>query len=180
MLTRPLHRLAAHLQRNVIAYLALTVAIGAGGGYAIPAANTRTIHACVNNHTHALFIQKRCHRGQSAIVWNQQGPQGPQGRAGTPASAAWATVGSDGSVPVGKNISARRTGVGTYAVQVDASACPNNASAPVVTPSGPTPPGAPVASIGGAGRSFTVFTGTVTASGFTAADVSFNVSVPCD
>jgi hypothetical protein len=181
MLTRPLHRLTAHLQRNVIAYLALTVAIGAGSGYAIAVANPNTIHACVNNRTHALFIQKRCHRGQSAITWNQQGPQGPQGRAGAPAGTAWAFVGSQGSVPVGKNVSAQRTGVGTYAVQVAASACPNNNTAPVVTPLGPGAPGSsPVASIAGSGRNFTVFTGTVGAGGFAAADVSFDVNVPCD
>jgi hypothetical protein len=81
---------------------------------------------------------------------------------------------------VGKDISAQRTGVGTYAIQVAASACPNNATAPVVTPWGPAASGTPVAYLAGAGRSFTVLTGTVGPSGFTAADGTFNVSVPCD
>jgi hypothetical protein len=181
MTARPLR----HIRHNAIIYLAFVLAVAAGGGYAVAATNDKTIHGCVSKRTHALYLQKRCHRSQESIAWNQRGPQGPQGapgQPGPPASTAWATVGSDGSVSFGqgKNISAQDTGVGTYATQVAASACPNNVAAPVVTAWGAPVSGTfPVASIVGGARSFTVYTGTVGAGGFAASDGTFNVSVSC-
>ncbi len=69
MLLRPIHHLQRHAQRHAIAYLALFLAVGAGGGYAIAATNNNTIHGCVNKRTHALYIQARCHRGQTRLTW---------------------------------------------------------------------------------------------------------------
>jgi type VI secretion system secreted protein Hcp len=63
-------------------------ALGAGGALAvaaIPAADG-TIHACYNNDGGALRVvdsDNQCSTdGESAISWNQQGPQGPQGQKG--------------------------------------------------------------------------------------------------
>ena len=72
-----LTRILSYMRRNVIAFVALFFALGAGGGYAIAATNNKTIHGCLNNRTRALYVQKRCHAGQSALVWNQQGPPSP-------------------------------------------------------------------------------------------------------
>lgn len=175
------HRILRHLRANVVGYVAVFLA--AGGGYAIAATASKTIHGCVNNRTRVLSVQKRCHRGQSSLRWSQRGPQGPRGAtgpAGPPASAAWALIGSDGGVDAGENISAQHTTTGTYAVQVTGGVCPDNQVAPVVTHVGPTATGTfPVASVSGGGNSFTVFTGTVGPGGFTAADGSFNVAVSC-
>ena len=82
-----LTRILSYLRRNVIAFVALFFALGAGGGYAIAATNNKTIHGCVNKGTRVLYIQKRCHRGQSALVWSQQAPPSP---------TAWAAVNADG------------------------------------------------------------------------------------
>lgn len=46
-----LTRVLSYLRRNVIAFLALFFAIGAGGGYAIAATSNKTIHGCVNKRT---------------------------------------------------------------------------------------------------------------------------------
>ena len=87
-----LTRILSYLRRNVIAFVALFFALGAGGGYAIAATNNKTIHGCLNNRTRALYVQKRCHRGQSALVWNQQGPPSP---------TAWAAVQANGFTGAG-------------------------------------------------------------------------------
>lgn len=175
-------RVLHHLRANVVAYLALFLAVGAGGGYAIAATTGKTIHGCVNRRSHVLSVQKRCQRGQRGLTWSQRGPQGPKGAtgpAGPPASAAWATIGSDGSTE-GQNIAARHTGTGTYTVQIAAGVCPDNVTAPVVTPLGASVSGGfPVASVTAGGNNFTVFTGTVGPGGFAPSDVTFNVSVSC-
>ena len=44
-----LTRILSYLRRNVIAFVALFFALGAGGGYAIAATNNKTIHGCLNN-----------------------------------------------------------------------------------------------------------------------------------
>jgi hypothetical protein len=69
---RPLH----HIRRNVLAYVALFLAIGAGGGYAIAATGAgKTITACANKRTGALFLHARgrCKRGLRKVTWNQRG-----------------------------------------------------------------------------------------------------------
>jgi hypothetical protein len=51
MLNRPLH----HLRRNVVAYLAAFLALGASGGYALGANNTKTITVCADKKTGLLL-----------------------------------------------------------------------------------------------------------------------------
>jgi len=176
MLLRPLH----HIRRNAIAYCALAVAFGAGGGYAIAASNTTTIHGCVGNRTHVLYIQKRCHRGQRPLVWNQ----------GAPAPVtAWAAVNALGFTGAGtRGISVQHVGTGTYNVSATLRQCLQVTSAPSVTvdtaisPASSPPGQFPVAweAHSGNGRNtFTVYTGLVISGSFTPTDEAFNVEVPC-
>src|SRR5947209_6750308 len=106
--------LLGHFRRNAIAYVALIFALGAGGGYAVAASRTKTITVCADKRTGVLHLHKRgrCGRRQTRVSWNEQGPQGLSGGPGPPgppASAAWAFVASNGTVPFaqGKNISAQ-------------------------------------------------------------------------
>ena len=93
-------RLASHARRNVIAYLAIGVALGAAGGVAyssIPDAQG-VIHGCYDDSTGALRVIDTgasgiCRGGETALDWNQQGQigltghTGPQGAAGPPGVA---------------------------------------------------------------------------------------------
>jgi hypothetical protein len=176
MLLRPLH----HIRRNAIAYCALTLAVGAGGGYAMAASNTTTIHGCVGNQTHLLYVQKRCHRGQHPLVWSQQS-QSPV--------TAWAAVNALGFTGAGaRGISVQHVGTGTYNVTATFRQCAQVTDAPTVTvntsiPPGSTPSGQfPVAweaHSGSGPNTFTVYTGLVVGGSFTPTDEPFNVEVPC-
>jgi hypothetical protein len=108
-----------------LALAALAGALLAGGGYALASSSgPTTIHGCVNKKTHELLIQKRCGKGQTQLVWSQQGPQGKQGAtggqgpqgvagaigatgaqgpAGTSATILWARVASNGSIVAKSN-----------------------------------------------------------------------------
>ncbi len=175
MLTRPLH----HLRRNVIAYLALFLAIGGGGGYAFAATQTKTIHGCVSKSTHALYIQKRCGRGQTRLVWTQQAPQGQV--------TAWAAVNAVGFTGDGtRGITVNHVATGVYNVTATLSPCANVTTAPQITVdtaiSSATPGQFPEAwevHSGSGNNTFTVFTGVVAGGTFTATDEPFNVAVPC-
>jgi hypothetical protein len=175
MLTRPLH----HLRRNVIAYLALFLAIGGGGGYAFAATQNKTIHGCVNNGSHVLYIKKRCGRGESRLVWSQQAPQGQV--------TAWAAVNEVGFTGDGtRGITVNHVSTGVYNVTATLSQCANVTSAPQITVdtaiSSATPGQFPEAwevHSGSGNNTFTVFTGVVANGTFTAADEPFNVAVPC-
>jgi len=166
------------MRHNVIALVALFFAIGAGGSYAIAATNNKTIHGCVNKRTHALYIQKRCHSGESAIVWNQQGPPSP---------TAWAAVQANGFTGAGaRGITVQRVAVGTYNVTATPSQCTQVADAPMVTINAGPPTGAPPVGAFPAAwetftsrNKFTVSTGMVVDGNFTLADEAFNVQVPC-
>jgi hypothetical protein len=175
-----LMRLLRSARRNVIAYLALFLAIGAGGGYAIAATNSSTIHGCVSNRTHALYIQKRCHRGQHSLVWSQQSR--------SPVTA-WAAVNAIGFTGAGaRGISVQHVGTGTYNLTATFPQCSQVTDAPTVTvntsiPPGSTPSGQfPVAweaHSGNGPNTFTVHTGLVVGGSFTPTDEPFNVEVPC-
>jgi hypothetical protein len=175
MLTRALH----HLRRNVIAYLALFLAIGGGGGYAFAATQTKTIHGCVSKSTHALYIQKRCGRGQTRLVWTQQAPQGQV--------TAWAAVNAVGFTGDGtRGITVNHVATGVYNVTATLSQCANVTTAPQITVdtaiSSATPGQFPEAwevHSGSGNNTFTVFTGVVAGGTFTATDEPFNVAVPC-
>lgn len=177
MSARPLR----HARRNLVSYIAIFLALG--GGYAIAAGNTTTIHACVVKKTGELLVKARCSRGQSRLVWNQQGPQGQ------PPVTAWAAVNAVGFTGAGtRGISVQHVSTGTYDLTATPSQCTKVTDAPIVTvdtaiPAGSTPPGQfPVAwevHSGNGRNTFTVFTGVVVAGSFTPTDEAFNVQVPC-
>jgi hypothetical protein len=187
------HRLVQHLQGNVVAYLALFLAIGGGGGYAIAATQTKTIHGCVVKSTGELLIKKRCSREQTALDWTQVAAQDQA------SPSAWALV----SVPVPdtagvsdqRNIThgmtVTNTGTGVYLVTVTAAACAKKRNDPVVSVSRPGDPEAgasyPVAWVLDGGfetpfvgvGNFEVNTGVVANGQFTPADLSFNIQDVC-
>ena len=93
-------RLMQHLRANVVAYVALAVALGGGGGFAIAAARSTTIHACVVKKTGELIVANRCGRGERALSWNEQGPAGATGKTGqTGQTGAQGQPGQDGTTP---------------------------------------------------------------------------------
>jgi hypothetical protein len=188
MVTRLLH----HIRNNVIAYLALFVALGAGGGYAMAASKTKTVTVCADKTTGVLHLKThgRCKRGQTRVIWNQQGPEGPQGlvgQPGTPAVSVWANVSQAGVVISGQGISVQHIGLGTYQVTITAPACAQARNAPVVTvadanpPSGHTAGAFPIAWYGttGVNDQFPLFTGDVVGGSFAASDHSFTVMDTC-
>ena len=189
MLTRPLH----HLRRNVVAYLALFLALGGGGGYALAASSNKTITVCADKKTGLLYLKTRgrCKRTQTRVSWNQQGPQGlqglqgsqgatgpqgptgPQGASGAQGPAAakvWADVNSDGSVFQGEGVAVQNTGAGVYQVTITDATCSQEGNAPVVSVSDAAPgsvPGGVFPAVwyaaNGGNVQFTVYTGVVSA-----------------
>jgi hypothetical protein len=162
-----------------LALAALTGALLAGGGYALASGSATTIHGCVDRKNHQLLIQKRCGKGQSRLVWNQQGPQGKQGATGTqgpqgvqgptggsgsqgPAGTSpiiwWARVASSGAVVAGSNVQIGHVGMGEYQVFLQgASGSSSPPCAVTVTPN--------VVSTNGADQPATPITATVGTSG---------------
>jgi len=187
MLTRLLH----HIRKNVIAYLALFVALGAGGGYAVAASNNKTITVCADKKTGVLHLKTRgrCKSSQTRVSWNQQGPQGVQGAPGPQGSqgsqglqgapgsqgpagvSVWADVADNGTVIAGKGIAVQHgSSAGTYQVTITDSTCSLESNAPVVTVSDAAPGSVqsglfPVAwyEVHGGNQQFMVFTGVVSA-----------------
>lgn len=184
-----LDRLARHARSNLIAYLALFLAIGGGGGYALAATQTTTIHGCVVKRTGELLVRARCGRGQSKLTWDQQGPRGKTGAAGAPGQpppSAWAIVSNAGVAEPSDGITVQRTGTGTYQVTVTAAACAGKQNAPTVTVSDSNPPNGqtagafPTAWVTDTGVGpFTVYTGIVANGSFTATDHTFNIQDVC-
>ena len=86
-----LQGLASHARRNVVAYLALGVALGAVGGVAyssIPDAQG-VIHGCYADGRGVLRVidtagSGACETGETALDWNQQGQPGLNGHPGAP------------------------------------------------------------------------------------------------
>jgi hypothetical protein len=189
-------RLLPALRRNLIAYLALFLAVGAGGGYAIAATGGgKTITACANKRTGELFLHSRgrCKRGFRKVSWNEQGRQGAQGGQGAqgPAGAAaisvWGSVANSGGLLTGQGLAVQHVSAGTYQITVTAAGCAQGANVPTITVDDSNPPfgqsaGAfPVAwdASGGDDQTFTVVTGVVVNGSFTATDHSFNVQDAC-
>ena len=196
MLTCPLH----HLRRNVVAYLALVVALGAGGGYAMAASNNKTITVCADKKTGVLHLKTRgrCKRSQTQVTWNQEGPRGPtgpqgatglQGQPGAQGPAGvivWANVATDGTVVAGHGLSVQNTSGGHYQVTVTDPTCSREINAPVVSVSDADPNG-----LGGqsaaiwfegtaTNEQFRVFTGRIAAGGgFSASNDTFDVLDAC-
>jgi hypothetical protein len=184
-------RILHHLRANLVAWLALFIAIG-GGSYAVAASGSKTIHGCVLNKRRVLLVKARCGLGQTALRWNVQGPRGPKGDMGAtgpqgPAPpSAWAIVSNSGVASPADGIVASRVSTGTYQVTVTVPACANKDEAPVVSVSDANPPNGqgsgtfPVAWVGDAGVGpFMVFTGVVANGTFTPTDHTFNVQDVC-
>jgi hypothetical protein len=68
---------------NVIAALALFVALG-GGAYAAVNAGTQTITVCVHKQNGGLYKAAKCASGDTSLSWNKVGPRGLQGPRGLP------------------------------------------------------------------------------------------------
>jgi hypothetical protein len=173
-----------HFRSNVVAYLALAVAVGSGGSYALAATTSNgTIAVCVDKGSGVMHLAKhpRCGRGQSRI--------GLSSALDRPAVSAWAEVVSDGHVLTGTGVSISHAGVGVYNVTVTAASCRDAGNnAPVVSVAGSEPPGGqaatsfPVAWALPAStgiEAFTIYTGVVVSGGFQPRDESFNFTDSC-
>jgi len=93
-------RLVSHARRNVVAYVALGVALGAAGGVAsyssIPDAQG-VIHGCYDDSTGALRVIDTdasgiCRGTENALDWNQHGQPGLTGHTGRQGPAGPAGV----------------------------------------------------------------------------------------
>jgi hypothetical protein len=189
-------RLINHLRHNVIAYLALVLAIGASGGYAFAATSTKTIHACVMKHSGELLLKNKCTRGESKLVWNQQGPAGPQGKAGVTGAAGSTPYSAEGVVGInggysGTGLTSAPLGTGEYQVTLTGPGCAAEAGAadslvvtPVGDPSFPATTSAGSYDVGDvAGTTtpgvFDVYIGEVVSGAYTPVDDGFDVVGSC-
>jgi hypothetical protein len=185
-------RALSRLQGNFVAWLALFLAIGAGGGYAIAATSNTTVHGCVVKKTGELLIRSHCGRGQTKLNWAQRGPAGTRGRTGATGPAgvappsAWAIINGIGQAEPSDGITATHTWTGTYQITVTAPACTNKENAAVVSisdaypPSGHTAGAFPVAWVENSGVGpFTVYTGVVVSGTFSPEDETFNIQDTC-
>jgi hypothetical protein len=176
----------AHLRSNIVAYLALAVAVGSGGSYALAATESNgTIAVCVDKGSGIMHLaeHQRCAHHQSRI--------GLSSALDRPTGRAWAVVEQNGAITTGSGLSVSRAGVGTYDVSVTAASCrfaTNNA--PVVSVDDSQPPGGfggdpgafPVGwteRTGFTGRTFTIHTGVVVSGEFQPKDETFNLADSC-
>jgi hypothetical protein len=197
-------RLVTHLRSNVVGYIALAIALGGGGGYALAATTNspsgkRT--ACVSNKNGAMFLKRstsaNCSKGQRKVIWNTKGPRGSAGPAGaTGATGAAGPAGAPGSADaisfLGSNLGASdeqpsgavtvltNPSPGVYNITLSNPTCVN----PVVTPvdAGALPAGdgatAYIYSIG-PGATVSVRTGEISSAGFTPSSLLFTFHADC-
>jgi len=181
---RYLHGAGRHVRSNVVAYLALVVAVGSGGSYAIAAsASNGTTAVCVDKGSGLMHLAKhpRCGRHQTRIGLSSALDRAPVN--------AWAEVVFDGHVVTGAGVSIRHAGVGVYNITVTAASCRDAGNnAPVVSVSDSEPPGGqattsfPVAWAGPVStgiEAFTIYTGVVVSGAFQPKDESFNFTDSC-
>ena len=181
---RYLHGAGRHVRSNVVAYLALVVAVGSGGSYAIAAsASNGTTAVCVDKGSGLMHLAKhpRCGRHQTRIGLSSALDRAPVN--------AWAEVVFDGHVVTGAGVSIRHAGVGVYNVTVTATSCRDAGNnAPVVSVSDSEPAGGqattsfPVAWAGPVStgiEAFTIYTGVVVSGAFQPKDESFNFTDSC-
>jgi hypothetical protein len=94
------------LANNIVGFLALFVALG-GVGYAASGGFTSNgkLQGCVGGNGTLSVVKpgKKCKKGQTAVAWNQEGPQGAAGAKGatgapgvTGAAGAAGTPGANG------------------------------------------------------------------------------------
>ena len=181
---RPLRGAGRHFRSNLVAYLALVVAVTSGGSYALAAtASNGTIGVCVDKGTSVMHLAKhpRCGRGQTRI--------GLSSALDRPTVSAWAASNEAGDIVGGAGLSISHVGVGVYNITLTAASCREAANnAPVVSASDTEPPGGqatttfPVAwtrptSTGI--EAFTVYTGVVVSGAFQPKDESFDFTDSC-
>jgi hypothetical protein len=184
---RPPHQLrraAIAFRGNVIAWLALFLALGAGGSYALAAsASNGTIAVCVDKGTDVMHLAKhpRCGHGQTRI--------GLSSALDRPTVSAWAAANENGDIESGTGATIAHAGAGLYSVTVTAPSCRhafNNA--PVISISDSEPPYSsgptvfPVAWTETAStgiEAFTIHTGVVVNGAFQPRDEPFNFTDSC-
>lgn len=71
----------------------LLVIVG-GGAYALASSGAGTITVCVNHSSGVLYKAGRCHKNDTKLSWNRQGPKGATGQRG-PAGPDTGTAGGD-------------------------------------------------------------------------------------
>ena len=181
---RHLHGAGRHVRSNIVAYVALAVAVGSGGSYALAATTGNgTIAVCVDTGSGVMHLAKhpRCGHGQSRI--------GLSSALARPTVSAWAAVNLVGDIESASGLSIAHTGTGTYDVDVTAAYCRHALNnAPVVSindfepPAGLGPGAFPVAWTEGASslvEAFTIHTGAVVNGQFQPKDEAFNVTDSC-
>ena len=182
---RHLHGVGRHLRSNVVAYLALAIAVGSGGSYALAAttSNNGTVVVCVDKGSGVMHLAKhpRCGRAQSRI--------GLSSALDRPSVNAWAVVELNGAVASGVGVRIAHAGSGVYDITVTAANCRHALNnAPVVTVNDGEPPYSSAASTfpvawtqrAGTGfEAFTVYTGVVVGGTFQPRDESFSVTDSC-
>jgi hypothetical protein len=184
MLLRPLRRVGRHISRNVIAYLALFFALGAGGSYALAAtASNGSVVVCADRGTGVMHLAKhqRCGRHQSRIALSSALDR--------PTVSAWAAANENGGIESGTGVTIAHGGAGLYNITVTATSCRhafNNA--PVVSINDYEPPAGfgagafPMAWTQTAStgvEAFTIHTGVVVSGAFQPRDEPFNFTDSC-
>ena len=126
-----------HLRSNIVAYVALAVAVGSGGSYALAATTSNgTIAVCVDKGSGVMHLAKhpRCGHGQSRI--------GLSSALDRPTVSAWAAVESTETSRAVSGVSIAHAGAGLYNVTVTAASCRHAVNnAPVVSVNDSEPPG---------------------------------------
>jgi len=181
---RHLRGAGRHLRSNVVGYVALAVAVGSGGSYALAAtASNGTIAVCVDKGSGVMHLatHPRCGRHQTRIGFSSALDR--------PTVNAWAAVEPDGAVASGLGVRIAHAGTGTYAVTVTARSCGNAFNnAPVVSINDSEPPYSSAASTfpvawtetASTGiEAFTIHTGVVVGGGFQPRDEPFNLTDSC-
>jgi hypothetical protein len=184
---RYFNTLVHHLRSNAVAYVALVVAVGGSGSYALAASRSNgTVAVCVDKGTGLMHVAKhpRCGHNQSRI--------GLSSALGRPTVSAWAAAtGVKGYVASAHGAVVTQEGPGLYQVRVTAPSCrfaTNNA--PVVSVNDGQPPAGlggnpgafPVAWTEAASsgvEAFTIHTGAVVNGQFQPRDEAFNFTDSC-
>jgi hypothetical protein len=167
-----------------VAYLALIVAVGSGGSYALAAsASNGTIAVCVDKGSGVMHLAKheRCGQAQSRI--------GLSSALDRPTVSAWATANENGGIESGQGVRIAHGGPGLYNITVTAASCRhafNNA--PLVSIDDYEPPAGfgagafPTAWTQTASTGvevFTIHTGVVVSGAFQPRDEPFNFTDTC-
>ena len=185
-------RIAHHVRANVVAYLALVVGVLSGGGFALAATRSTTIHACVVRRTGELLVRAKCARGESRISWNEQGPAGatgatgatgPMGEPGASPFVASGEVGPTGASGI-EGLTSQQTGTGQYLITLTGPGCPNHMDNLVASVNGdPIYENGSVAisqvGLGNGSNQFIVSTATVSSGAVTLSNISFDVIGTC-